>query len=284
MCLDAGAEFSDFSIGDPWIRDEKGHWKYDEPGGWSSIIVRTPAGRGLAARRGAGREAGHEAHPAGRSRARPARDDDREEAAHGLPAPAPKTFGGRSRTIPCRSLKTSTAQKRKEMAFWFTRVHPGVPASGQTGAADRPLAHRRLLRPPPYEGPPARRRQREVPDQHLRFRRRPGEEVIGRDGGAAPPRDMAGRGRPASGVSRPRRAPETDLLHADALHRADFQAGVAADAILLVNPVCRSRASPARMCSSRRSHPVMRPARLSAARATLTMQSGRGLTSTHWSQ
>ncbi|MBU1908866.1 MAG: Coenzyme F420 hydrogenase/dehydrogenase, beta subunit C-terminal domain, partial [Verrucomicrobia bacterium] len=43
MCLDATAEFSDFSIGDPWIRNEKGEWKYDEPGGWSSVIVRTAA-------------------------------------------------------------------------------------------------------------------------------------------------------------------------------------------------------------------------------------------------
>lgn len=43
-CLDATAEFADFAIGDPWIRDERGNWKYEEPAGWSSIIVRTARG------------------------------------------------------------------------------------------------------------------------------------------------------------------------------------------------------------------------------------------------
>lgn len=42
--MDATAEFADLSIGDPWIRDNKGNWKYESPEGLSSIIVRTPTG------------------------------------------------------------------------------------------------------------------------------------------------------------------------------------------------------------------------------------------------
>ena len=44
QCLDATSEFADLAIGDPWIRDEKGNWKYDTPEGWSSIMVRTNKG------------------------------------------------------------------------------------------------------------------------------------------------------------------------------------------------------------------------------------------------
>lgn len=44
MCMDAAAEFSDFSVGDPWIRDAQGNWKYHQPGGWSAIVVHTEAG------------------------------------------------------------------------------------------------------------------------------------------------------------------------------------------------------------------------------------------------
>ncbi len=44
QCLDATAEFADLSIADPWIRDERGNWKYHHSDGWSSITVRTQAG------------------------------------------------------------------------------------------------------------------------------------------------------------------------------------------------------------------------------------------------
>jgi len=43
-CLDMTAEFADLAVGDPWIRDGEGRWKYEEREGLSSIIVRTPAG------------------------------------------------------------------------------------------------------------------------------------------------------------------------------------------------------------------------------------------------
>lgn len=44
QCLDAAAEFSDLSICDPWIRDERGNWKYEEPEGFSGVLVRTEQG------------------------------------------------------------------------------------------------------------------------------------------------------------------------------------------------------------------------------------------------
>jgi hypothetical protein len=47
QCLDAAAEFSDLSVCDPWIRDAKGRWKYDDPKGYSGILVRTRTGADL---------------------------------------------------------------------------------------------------------------------------------------------------------------------------------------------------------------------------------------------
>jgi coenzyme F420 hydrogenase subunit beta len=43
-CVDAAAEFSDLSFGDPWIRDGNGAWKYCAPEGWTAIISRTQEG------------------------------------------------------------------------------------------------------------------------------------------------------------------------------------------------------------------------------------------------
>lgn len=47
QCLDATAEFSDISVCDPWIRDQTGRWKYDDPAGFSGILVRTEKGARL---------------------------------------------------------------------------------------------------------------------------------------------------------------------------------------------------------------------------------------------
>lgn len=47
MCLDATAEFADVAVGDPWIRDDSGKWKYHADEGWSSILVRTAQGEEL---------------------------------------------------------------------------------------------------------------------------------------------------------------------------------------------------------------------------------------------
>ncbi len=43
-CIDALVEFADLAVGDPWIRDIDGEWKYSAPGGMSGIIVRTETG------------------------------------------------------------------------------------------------------------------------------------------------------------------------------------------------------------------------------------------------
>jgi hypothetical protein len=42
--MDAGAEFADFTVGDPWIRGPGGEWKYEEPKGFSAVIVHTARG------------------------------------------------------------------------------------------------------------------------------------------------------------------------------------------------------------------------------------------------
>jgi coenzyme F420 hydrogenase subunit beta len=42
-CIDVSSEFADISVGDPWIKDEKGNYKYS--GGWSLIIERTDKGK-----------------------------------------------------------------------------------------------------------------------------------------------------------------------------------------------------------------------------------------------
>jgi len=42
-CIDASSEFADISVGDPWIKDEKGNYKYND--GWSVVIERTNKGK-----------------------------------------------------------------------------------------------------------------------------------------------------------------------------------------------------------------------------------------------
>jgi len=42
-CIDASNEFADISVGDPWIKDKKGNYKYT--GGWSLVIERTNKGK-----------------------------------------------------------------------------------------------------------------------------------------------------------------------------------------------------------------------------------------------
>jgi coenzyme F420 hydrogenase subunit beta len=42
-CIDASNEFADISVGDPWIKDKKGNYKYT--GGWSLVIERTDKGK-----------------------------------------------------------------------------------------------------------------------------------------------------------------------------------------------------------------------------------------------
>lgn len=46
-CIDATAEFADISVGDPWIRDAEGNWKYSDPRGFSSLITRSQIGENV---------------------------------------------------------------------------------------------------------------------------------------------------------------------------------------------------------------------------------------------
>ncbi|MCX7818529.1 MAG: Coenzyme F420 hydrogenase/dehydrogenase, beta subunit C-terminal domain [Kiritimatiellae bacterium] len=47
LCLDAAAEFSDFAVGDPWIRGPDGRWKYEAPEGYSAVLIHTAHGERL---------------------------------------------------------------------------------------------------------------------------------------------------------------------------------------------------------------------------------------------
>lgn len=127
MCLDAAAEFSDFSIGDPWIRDEQGRWKYDEPGGWSSVIVRT----------GTAAEWLRDAEQAGKLVMKPIPPAEVERGQHAMMIEKKQRtafrirlrqrFGKPIPDYPMPLPETTPEQKRKEMAFWFTRILPAFP-------------------------------------------------------------------------------------------------------------------------------------------------------------
>lgn len=63
-CVDQTAEFCDVAFADPWIRDEKGHWKYHKGGGWTSALVRTDAGeKAMQSGLASGALVGHEIDP-----------------------------------------------------------------------------------------------------------------------------------------------------------------------------------------------------------------------------
>ena len=127
MCLDATAEFSDFSIGDPWIRNERGEWKYDEPGGWSSVLVRTALGEELLA----------EAETAGKLVRRAIPPEEVERGQHAMIEEKKERVAFRLRlrrrlglpvpSYPMPLPATPRHMARKEMAFWFTRLIPISP-------------------------------------------------------------------------------------------------------------------------------------------------------------
>jgi coenzyme F420 hydrogenase subunit beta len=123
-CMDAAAEFSDLSVGDPWIRNEHGRWKYDEPGGWSAVLVRTAAGQGIL----------EEAVRAGRLVLKPIPPEELEGGQHAMMTEKKRRVGFRIRarrllgrpipryTVP---LPVPTAGDiGKELRFWFTRLLP----------------------------------------------------------------------------------------------------------------------------------------------------------------
>ncbi len=123
-CMDATAEFSDFSIGDPWIRDETGNWKYDEPGGFSTVLVRTPAGQAAL----------DEAVKAGRLALKEIPAREVAEGQHAMMTEKKRRVAFRIRlrrllgwpvpeyTVPLA--RPDYADIVKEIRFWFTRIIP----------------------------------------------------------------------------------------------------------------------------------------------------------------
>lgn len=123
-CMDATAEFSDISIGDPWIRNDRGGWKYEHPDGYSSVIVRTEQGEALL------REAQH----AGKIELRPIPPAEIEAGQHAMITEKKRRVAFRikvrrllGRPIPSYSVplaKPSWSDIRKEIAFSTTRLLP----------------------------------------------------------------------------------------------------------------------------------------------------------------
>ncbi len=123
-CMDAAAEFADFSIGDPWIRDASGRWKYDEPGGWSTILVRTD--RGAAAIEDGVR--------AGKLVVKEITSKEVEAGQHEMMSEKKRRVTIRlcarkalARPVPrytVSPLPPAAKDVRKELAFWATRLLP----------------------------------------------------------------------------------------------------------------------------------------------------------------
>lgn len=124
MCMDATAEFSDFSVGDPWIRDTQGNWKYHQPGGWSVIVVHTAAGE----------QALREAEAAGRLTLKAIPPHEVREGQHAMMREKKYRVSFRLKVRrllgwPIPRYSVPMAQYNlddviKEIRFWFTRIIP----------------------------------------------------------------------------------------------------------------------------------------------------------------
>ncbi len=123
LCLDAAAEFSDFAVGDPWIRGSTGRWKYEAPEGYSVVIVHTEHGQRLwqeLIEEGAIRA--FEIPPEEPVEGQSAMMTEKKERVPfrirvrrrlGLPVPR----------YPMPLPATPPAQVRKEIVFWLTRLN-----------------------------------------------------------------------------------------------------------------------------------------------------------------
>lgn len=123
MCLDAAAEFSDFAIGDPWIRDAKGDWKYHASDGESAVVVHTPLGKEwieTAVREGA--LAGRPIPPEEVLDGQHAMMVEKKERV-AMRLRLRKRLGLPSPRYPMPLPATSPGQRRKEILFWFTRLN-----------------------------------------------------------------------------------------------------------------------------------------------------------------
>jgi coenzyme F420 hydrogenase subunit beta len=127
-CLDAGAEFSDLAVGDPWIRNERGTWKYEHPMGWSGIIVHTPYGaKVLQDALAAGKMILREIPTREVSNGQHAMLEEKKQTTL-LRLRARKWFGLRIPDYKGLQLPKVTARiARKELTFWLMRLLPALP-------------------------------------------------------------------------------------------------------------------------------------------------------------
>ena len=123
MCLDATAEFSDFAVGDPWIRDERGDWKYHASEGRSAVVVHTREGQRQI----------EELVREGALVAEPIPPAEVQQGQHAMMVEKKERVAFRLRLrrrlgrpvprYPMPLPETSPDQRRKEILFWFTRLN-----------------------------------------------------------------------------------------------------------------------------------------------------------------
>lgn len=123
MCLDSCAEFSDFAIGDPWIRGADGSWKYHSSEGESTIVVHTEQGERLvAALVESGGLAAKPIPPAEVAEGQHAMMLEKKERV-AFRIRLRKRFGLPVPRYPMPLPATSKEQRSKELLFWLTRLN-----------------------------------------------------------------------------------------------------------------------------------------------------------------
>ncbi len=127
LCLDACAEFSDFAVGDPWIRNERGEWKYEAPEGFSTLIVHTARGEELVGDlRARGVVETREIPPREVAEGQHAMMIEKKERV-AFRIRLRRKLGWKVPRYPMDLPATSPGQRRKEMLFWFSRLTPVFP-------------------------------------------------------------------------------------------------------------------------------------------------------------
>ena len=127
MCLDSCAEFSDFAIGDPWIRNERGEWKYEAMEGYSTIVVHTPQGTKLVDELIAdGALKGRQIPPQEVAEGQHAMMIEKKERV-AFRLRLRRKLGWKVPRYPMELPATSPDQRKKEILFWLTRLTPIIP-------------------------------------------------------------------------------------------------------------------------------------------------------------
>lgn len=123
MCLDGAAEFSDFAVGDPWIRGKDGEWKYHSVAGDSTIVVHSEQGERLVAALA----------ESGALDMKPLSTAEIAEGQHAMLTEKKARVAFRIRIrrrlglpvprYPMPLPAASPSQRRKELLFWLTRLN-----------------------------------------------------------------------------------------------------------------------------------------------------------------